>query len=339
MEDNSIGPELCGRSPAHRKLLDQLDTVAATDAEVLLTGPTGVGKEMYAKYVHKKSRRANRPFVAVNCGALPNELLENELFGHVTGAYTDARTHSRGLVAEAEGGTLLLDEIDTFSQINQVKLLRFLQEKEYRPLGETRVKKANIRIIAASNANLENAAREGKFRQDLFFRLRVAYFEISPLCKRPEDIRPLLSVYTDFYAERYKLPPIDFAESALHTLEAYAWPGNVRELVNCVQRLTLKKLFRPVEPGDLDLLDWDQSIPAAEEMLPFQEAKRIVVQQFEQSYLETTLRDSNGNISRAAHISGKDRRAYFELMRKNGVNAKNYGATHQWSRNLKSSGG
>jgi DNA-binding NtrC family response regulator len=320
---------LCGQSQAHLEMLKRLDIVAGTDAEVLLTGPTGVGKEIYSRYVHMKSRRAKGPFVAVNCGALPNELLENELFGHTTGAFTGAHTHSKGLVTEANGGTLLLDEVDTFSQINQVKLLRFIQEKEYRPLGETRVLKANVRIIASSNANLENLVREGKFRQDLFFRLRVAVFQIPPLYQRREDVRPLLAMYNKYYAEKYSLTPLEFSESALQVLEAYTWPGNVRELVNLVQRLLLAQCSGPVEPGNLELLDWDKRTPSIEDIPSFQEAKRLLVQQFEKDYLDATLRETNGNISKAAHISGKNRRAYFELMRKNGVNARSYGATHQ----------
>src|SRR5262245_22912887 len=158
--------KLWGQSRAHNELLEKLAIVATTDAEVLISGPTGVGKELYARYVHEKSRRSKRPFVPANCGAFPNELLENELFGHATGAFTGAQGHSKGLVAESEGGTLFLDEVDTLPPTHQVKLLRLIQEKEYRPLGDSRVRKANVRFLAATNANLEQAVREGKFRQD-----------------------------------------------------------------------------------------------------------------------------------------------------------------------------
>jgi transcriptional regulator with PAS, ATPase and Fis domain len=158
------------------------------DAEVLISGPSGVGKELYARYVHERSPRGTAAFVPVNCGALPVDLLENELFGHVKGAFTGARPHSEGVVVMAEGGTLFLDEVDSLALISQVKLLRFLQEKEYRRLGETRIRRANVRIIAATNTDLVDAVRDGRFREDLFFRLQVVPIEVPALRERPSDI-------------------------------------------------------------------------------------------------------------------------------------------------------
>jgi transcriptional regulator with GAF, ATPase, and Fis domain len=190
-----IEAAIIGRSVQHCQLLEKLSKVASTDAEILFTGPSGVGKELYARYVHKCGPRQKSPFVAVNCGALPSELLENELFGHVGGAFTGARLQSEGLVAAAEGGMLFLDEVDSLPLISQVKLLRFLQEKEYRRLGETSIRRADIRVLAATNTDLVAAVREGKFRQDLFFRIRVIPVEVPPLNERPEDIAVLLEEF------------------------------------------------------------------------------------------------------------------------------------------------
>src|SRR5215475_3247129 len=182
---------LIGQSRPHLETLDKLSRVAGTDAEVLISGPTGVGKELYAQYVHERSKRASFPFVPVNCGAIPQELLENELFGHRNGAYTSAGASQEGLVAEAENGTLFLDEIDTLSLPSQVKLLRFIQLKEYRRLGDARIRTANIRVVAATNANLPSLVEQERFRSDLYYRLCVFPVEILPLKNRTDDV-PLL---------------------------------------------------------------------------------------------------------------------------------------------------
>jgi transcriptional regulator with GAF, ATPase, and Fis domain len=325
-------PSFIGRSTAHRQLLEKISRIAPTDAEVLISGPTGVGKELYARFVHSQSCRKHAPFVPVNCGALPNELLENELFGHVGGAFTGARPQSEGLVAEAEHGTLFLDEIDSLSPSGQVKLLRFLQDKEYRRLGETRVRRSDVRVIAATNEDLVEAMANGRFRDDLFFRLRVIPINVPPLRERPEDIPLLLQTYVTFYAESYQLPDVIFSDTATDILEEYPWPGNVRELENCVRYLTCLQLGRPVQPDDLPLLSQDLPVSEREEIppaapgamlteLPFREAKREMVEGFERAYLQDALRQSRGNIARAARASGKPRRAFFELMRKHGIRA------------------
>lgn len=316
---------LVGQSAAHRKLLAQLHRVAPTDAEVLLTGPTGVGKELYARLLHRLSQRSAGPFVPVNCGALPNDLFENELFGHVGGAFTGARPRTEGLVAEADHGTLFLDEVDALSLACQVKLLRLIQEKEYRRLGESRTRRANIRIVAATNADLLVAMREKRFRDDLFFRLRVIPIEVPPLRERREDIRPILGTYVAHYAEVYGLPRITFTLAALNRVGSYSWPGNVRELENCVRYLTCLQLTGPVEVSDLPLLDEGEPTLRQEEPdltgLSLRDAKRELVSRFERDYVERALRESHGNIARAARQSGKARRAFFELMRKHGVKA------------------
>jgi len=318
--------------------------VASTDAEILISGPSGVGKELYACFAHEKSLRAKAPFIAVNCGALSADLLENELFGHVGGAFTGARPRTEGLVSAAEGGTIFLDEVDSLSLICQVKLLRFLQEKEYRRLGEARIRRANIRIIAATNTDLLAAVRQGAFREDLFFRLRVVPIEVAPLRERPEDIALLLEEFEVRFAQAYQLPKISLTPAALDKLKSYVWPGNIRELENCVNYLTCWQLNRPVQPSDLPLLDREENEPANGNgngkahtdgdwhvkdvtpalKLPYNDAKRGLVDHFEREYIVSALRRSGGNIAQAARESQKPRRVFFEMMRKHGIKASDY---------------
>jgi two-component system response regulator GlrR len=316
---------LVGRSQVHRRLLEKLQKIANTDAEILISGPTGVGKERYALFVHQRSLRSAAPFVPINCGALPDELMENEFFGHVGGAFTGARPQSQGLVAEAEGGTLFLDEIDSLSLNCQVKLLRYLQDKQYRKLGETRIRVSDVRFIAATNTDLRVAIREGRFREDLYFRLRVVPVEVPPLRARPEDVPILLALYIRYYARAYELTPIKLSKEAKRRLVTYRWPGNIRELENCVRYLTCLQLCRDVEPADLPLLDDDeQNVQTAESSglteQSFREAKKQAVDRFERLYIEDALRKSNGNVKKAAQASHKARRAFFEVMRKHGIN-------------------
>ncbi|CAB3778796.1 Transcriptional regulatory protein QseF [Paraburkholderia ultramafica] len=317
-------PRLIGASAAHRQVMETLDLVAPIDAEILITGPTGVGKELYANYVHQRSPRAGNAFVAVNCGGLPRELIENELFGHIGGAFTGARLQSAGLIAEAEGGTLFLDEVDSLPLDAQAKLLRFIQEKEYRRLGETRLRHADLRIVAATNADLVGAVREKRFRQDLYYRLRVVPIDVPALVERPEDIPLLLAAFAIRYAKAYGLAPVTFSNCALEKLRSYSWPGNVRELENCVKYLTCMQLARTVEIFDLPLERADEP----DELLPLtllvesgdlKTVKREVICLFERVYLESALRRCDGNIAAAARASGKARRAFFELMRKHGL--------------------
>ncbi|HEX5736471.1 MAG TPA: sigma-54 dependent transcriptional regulator [Blastocatellia bacterium] len=317
---------MVGCSIGHQNLLKKLDRVAATDALILICGQSGVGKEMYARYVHQHSPRKSAAFVPVNCGALPIDLFENEMFGHIGGAFTGAKPQSEGLVAAAEGGTLFLDEVDSLSLICQVKLLRFIQDKEYRRLGESKIRKANLRIIAATNTNLLAAVQEGRFRDDLFFRLRVVPVEVPPLSERTCDILPLLVEYIAHFADIYGLPRIILNSDAIKRLESYAWPGNIRELENCIHYLTCLCLDRAVEPDDLPLLSGDQGEPTNDDStsLPFNEAKHDLLSRFEREYLIHALRRSGGNIARAARASGKSRRVFFELMRKYGLKARDF---------------
>jgi DNA-binding NtrC family response regulator len=336
------GPTLTaviGSSSTHRRLLALVSSAAATDAEVLIIGPSGVGKELYARQVHEQSTRARYPLVPVNCGALPPELFENELFGHVSGAFTGARTRATGLVAEAENGTLFLDEVDALPLANQVKLLRLIQQKEYRVLGESRPRKAHVRIIAATNANLLSEVKAGRFRADLFFRLRVLPLEVPALKDRPEDIPVLFEHFLTRYTAEYGKAPVRFTRSALECLLAYEWPGNIRELENCVRYLLCTHAGSTVDAKDLPLLLEFGGAPVAREELapptreplqeerstltrePLKTAKQRLVSAFERAYVAEKLSEHGGNIAAAARSSGKHRREFFELMRRYGIAA------------------
>jgi len=254
---------------------------------------------------------------------LIDELFENELFGHVGGAFTGAQRTRDGLVAAASGGTLFLDEVDTLSPVNQTKLLRFIQQKEYRRLGEQRLQSADVRFVAASNANLPDAVQRGAMREDLLFRLRVVPVEVPSLADRAEDIPTLLEHFIPCYAKAYRMPPIEIGEAALARLQHYRWPGNVRELENCVRYLTCIQLARPIEPHDLPLLAGHDGAIAS----TLRDAKRAAVATFEREQIVTALAAARGNISKAARTVGAPRRSFFALMRKYGIRAESFRAS------------
>jgi DNA-binding NtrC family response regulator len=320
-------PRFIGVSPSHLQLLVRLTRIAPTDAEVLITGPSGSGKELYARHLHCESARASQPFVAVNCGAIPPELFENEMFGHAAGAYTGAKSAGNGLVVEADGGTLFLDEVDSLLLPTQVKLLRFLQRKEYRRLGDARVHHADVRIVSATNADLTAAVRDGFFREDLFYRLRVVPVEVPPLRERPEDIPLLIEEYADRFSDAYRLPRIQLLPRTLEALTAYSWPGNIRELENCVKYLTCLQLARAVDVYDL-LIDNVRVRPPARRASDnqvaaqrFTEARDALLRDFERRYVIDVLGKTRGNVTQAAAEAGEYRKKISRLMKKHGIDA------------------
>jgi len=325
---------LCGESYAHTEVVRELAAVAPTDIEVLIQGETGTGKELYARFVHEGSG-CSGPFVPVNCGALPDALFESEIFGHAAGAFTGATIRSDGLVTTAEHGTLFLDEVHALSPAAQVKLLRLLQEKEYRRVGDTRIRIADVRFIAATNQDLQELVKEKQFREDLFYRLSVLCVHIAPLRARPEDIDPILALFNKRYCERYKAGPIEVSASARDLLRRHDWPGNLRELENCIRRMICRHPSGIIEADDLSLSDHQSGDEDAMEPtptsdfsdLPFQEAKRVAVDRFERTYISTALQRTRGNIAQAARLSNKHRRAFFELMRKHGILADEFRST------------
>mgnify|MGYP000606564762 CR=1 FL=1 len=310
--------DILGRSQIHIDLLDKLSRVACTDAEILISGPSGVGKELYARFAHEKSKRAAFPLISVNCGAIPSELLENELFGHRDGAYTSARDSHEGLVAEAENGTLFFDEIDALPPQGQVKLLRFIQLKEYRRLGDSRIRKANLRFIAATNAELPSLVEQGRFRGDLYYRLSVFPVFVPPLSQRRDDIALLLGEFATRCSDNYQLPRIVLSPRALQFLLDYDWPGNVRELENCVKYLTCLQLTRPVDKYDLPMRCAPASSgPNGADLL--EKSFTAARMEFERRYVTEALRKANGNVTRAAEESGEYRKKMARLIKKHGL--------------------
>jgi DNA-binding NtrC family response regulator len=304
--------QLIGQSPIFLQQAQKISLIAACEANVLIVGETGTGKELYARAIHYGSARAGRPFMPVNCGAIPAELVENELFGHMRGAYTSASNLQVGLIEEANGGTLFLDEIDCLPVHAQVKLLRFLQEKEYRPLGSSRTKRADVRVIAASNLNLEEAVDTGKVRQDLFYRLNIISLTLPPLRERREDIPLLARHFLVKYSREFDSRVRDFSDEAMDVLMVYSWPGNVRELEHAVERAIVLCNKPLIQASDIVLST--QTRNGKRESL--REAKAKEIERFEKNYIQGVLSACRGNISRAARISQKNRRAFWQLIQK-----------------------
>jgi two-component system, NtrC family, response regulator GlrR len=308
--------KIIGKSPLFTAELEKLPIYAECDVCVLIVGETGTGKELIARSLHYLSPRTNKPFVPVNCGAIPVDLIENELFGHEKGAYTSAAFSQKGLIQEANGGTLFLDEIDSLPLNSQVKLLRFLQDKEYRLLGSTKLHKADIRIIAASNSNLEQLSAEGKFRLDLYYRLNVMQIFLPPLKDRIDDILPLANHFSAKYSKEFNKPLYEIEPAAIQKLQFHDWKGNVRELENVIERAVLLTKNDKILASDIFLGQTKKE--SFQET--FQTAKAKVVEKFEKSYIRQILTNCNGNISQAAKAAGKDRRAFFELIKKYQIN-------------------
>jgi two-component system response regulator GlrR len=285
---------------------------------VLLSGDTGTGKEMCARAIHYMSRRANKPFIPLNCGSIPNDLFENEMFGHEPEAFTDANNSKRGLIAEAEGGALFLDEVDSLSLTAQVKLLRFLQDKQYKPLGSTRSREADVRLIAASNRNLKFRVQEGAFRHDLYYRLNIVHMCLPPLRDRQEDILPLATFFLKMASRQYNLAETSLSRNAKQKLQVYAWPGNVRELENVIQQAVVMADGPIIRAHDLQL-SFDEPPSDTPDQLPLKMAKARVIESFERDYLCKVLAACNGNISKAARVAKKNRRAFYALLMKYGL--------------------
>jgi two-component system response regulator GlrR len=318
---------LVGESAAFLAVIEKIPLLARCDASVLITGETGTGKELVARAIHYLSPRAGKPFLAVDCGAIPTELLENELFGHERSAYTGAYTPQPGMVQEAEGGTMLLDEVDTLPLLAQVKLLRLLQEKEFRPLGSSRVRKADVRILAASNGDLEGAVREGRLRQDLYYRLNVIPLRLPPLRERRDDIPRLARHFLHKHALGRR--PAELSPHAVQALLQNDWPGNVRELEHVIERAVVlsqdQELIREHHVVPQHAPDRAGSGIAAE---TFHLAKARAVAEFESAYIRELLVTHQGNISRAARAADKNRRAFWELIRKHRIDARSFRAAN-----------
>jgi DNA-binding NtrC family response regulator len=308
--------QFIGSAPSFLAAIEKIPRVASCDATVLLVGATGTGKELCARAIHYLSARAKKPFMPVNCGSIPPELFENEVFGHEQGAFTDARQSRRGLLSEAEGGTLFLDEVDSLALSAQVKLLRVLQERQYRPLGG-HYRRADIRVIAATNQNLQAQMQAGVFREDLFYRLKVVTLNLPSLHDRREDILPLAMHFLKTAAQEYGRPVKEISAGAIRKLTSYTWPGNVRELENVIRQAVVLAGGPIIRARDLQMtIEVHTSGPAIESL---KASKAHLIEEFERTYLEETLVACSGNISKAARLAGKDRRSFFALLKKYGI--------------------
>ncbi len=308
---------ILGTSPAIARLLELVAVAARTEVSVIIQGESGTGKELVARAIHYTGARAKHPFITVNCGAIPETLMEDELFGHVRGAYTGAHNDKKGVFEEAEGGSLFLDEIGELYPSCQVKLLRVLQEEEVRRLGETRDRAVNVRVLAATNKELKKEMEEKRFRDDLYHRISVLPIHVPPLREHAEDVPILVDHYVRLFNRELGRSIRGFTPKALERLKSYHWPGNVRELENRVKQAMVMSKGETIDTESLSFF----SSPAASEEFPaFRQAKA----DFEKSYVVQALQIANGNVAAAARLAGKDRKDFYDLMRRHRVDPDNF---------------
>jgi len=322
-----------GTSQAMLRVAAQIPRIARTGASVLVHGESGTGKELIARAIHYASRRAKGPMISVSCASIPDGLWERELFGHVKGAFSDAGGGGPGVVEAAHQGTLFLDEVGEIPAPMQPKLLRFLQEKEYRPVGSTQLKQADVRIVAATNRDLKQEVAQGRFREDLYYRLNVLQLRLPPLRERKEDIPHLASFFLHRYADEFDKPAIGFSARGVQRLSSHDYPGNVRELENVVQQALVAARYSVVTANDIPVgdpaIDDPRPEPAAEPVatpaqgalqvsseLPYNEAKRQVIEAFERQYASAVLEAHQGNVSRAAAAAGLPRKSLARIMKR-----------------------
>ena len=298
------------QNAAMEDLLAQAKLVAANDASVMLAGASGTGKEILARAIHLASPRHNAAFIAVNCGAIPDNLLESELFGYVRGAFTGANKDYGGLIREAAGGTLFLDEIGDMPLLLQVKLLRVLEQREVRPVGSTSSYPVDIRVISATHRDLEHEMAEGRFRSDLFYRLNVVTLALPSLAERRDDIPPLANRFLKNVAERYHKEVNGFAPDAMDLMVRASWPGNVRQLLNVIEQAVALSTAQII-PATLI----QKAIREFEDIVPFDEARR----RFEAEYLTQLLKMTGGNVARAAKHAQRNRTDFYKLLQRHAL--------------------
>jgi two-component system NtrC family response regulator len=308
--------ELLGDGPAMRRIFDTIRRVARTDVTVLISGESGTGKELVARAIHAKSPRRHRPFVAINCGAIPENLVESELFGHEKGSFTGAHTQRKGRLEMADGGTVFLDEVAELPPPVQAKLLRVLQERQIERVGGREVIPLDVRILAATNRDIKRETAEGRFRDDLYYRLVVVPISIPPLRERLEDLSLLATHFLERFSAEYKVRARAFSSDALAAMRAYQWPGNVRELENRIKRAIIMAEGRRITPTDLDLPTTTEETPS----VSLKEARN----ETERRLLVEALRRYRGNISQAAKAIQISRPAFHELLAKHKIRAEDY---------------
>lgn len=321
--DKFVYEGIVGKSRKTQEVFQTIESVAATTSTVLILGESGTGKELVARAIHKRSKRNSRPFVIINCAALPEQLLESELFGHQRGSFTGAIAEKKGLFEEADGGTIFLDEIGEIPSSIQVKLLRALQEGEIRPVGGNQSRHVDVRMLAATNRELAQAVKEGKFREDLYYRLNVIQVTMPPLRDRPEDIPLLAYHFLQKYSKKMEKEVTKIAIDALQVMQNYQWVGNVRELENVIERAVVLVTGDTVTVRDLPPRILGESFYLAEEPVAtdlsqfnYQEAKDRAMWAFNRAYLSNLLRQTNGNLSYAAQKAGMDRSNFKKIVKK-----------------------
>ncbi|MBM4332940.1 MAG: sigma-54-dependent Fis family transcriptional regulator [Deltaproteobacteria bacterium] len=309
--------KIIGKSRKMQELFDTLSLVAPTDATVLLLGESGTGKELVANSIHHNSQRGNQPFIKISCAALPETLLESELFGHEKGSFTGAIARREGRFQLAHRGTIFLDEIGEMSPTTQTKLLRVLQEKEFEPLGSPRTVKVDVRVVAATNKDLTREVKEGRFREDLFYRLNVVPISLPPLRERKEDIPALAAHFFRLYRDKNQKGLKDISGKAMDLLMRYDWPGNIRELENCIERAVIMARGEVIAPADLP--SHIQALFVGRETQEFNLPSGISLEQVEKALILKTLDDAGGNRSRAAEILGINRRTLQNKLKEYGM--------------------
>jgi two-component system nitrogen regulation response regulator NtrX len=310
--------EMVGESVAMRALRKQIAVVAPTDGRVLISGESGAGKELVARAIHAQSRRAGAPFIEVNSAAIPEELIESELFGHVKGAFTGATAAKKGKFELADGATLFLDEVSDMSANTQAKVLRVLEEQRFEAVGSNSPVNVDVRVIAATNKRLEDEIEKGAFRADLYFRLNVIPFEVPPLRERLEDVPVLAEHFNQRFAKAYGKKPKVFTTEAIEAMQRYSWPGNVRELRNTIERVVIMHQNQKVRIKDLPAFG-EAEPPASSYRFPsFKEASDA----YHREFIQRKLDEAEGNVSRAAESMGIDRSHLYRRMKALGISAR-----------------
>jgi two-component system response regulator HydG len=301
-----------------RPVYDMIERVADSETTVLVTGESGTGKELVAQALHRRSRRREHPFVAINCAAMPEGLLESELFGHTRGAFTDAKSDQVGLFLQANGGTLFLDEIGDMPLTLQPKLLRVLQERSVRPLGARAWTPIDVRLIAATNRDLESAIEEGRFREDLYYRVNVVHIALPPLRSRAGDVLPLAQHFLRLFASRTEKSVVGISAAAAEKLVAYSWPGNVRELQNCIERAVT--LARYDQLAAEDLPEKVRKYRSAHVLVPGDDPSELApLEEVDRRYIVRVMEAVGGNKTAAARILGLDRKRLYRMLERLGI--------------------
>jgi transcriptional regulator with PAS, ATPase and Fis domain len=318
-------PPIIYKSAVMQGIVGQAEAAARHDSTILITGESGTGKDVLVRFIHARSARNESPIITINCGALPEALFESEFFGHERGAFTGANALKRGLLEAADGSTLFLDEIGEMPLPMQVKLLQFLEQGRFRRVGSTRDQGADVRVIAATNRNLPDDVRDGRFRADLFYRLDVVALHVPPLRERPEDIPELIDYFLEIYRQRFNRPKLDLSAEARRRLESYAWPGNVRELRNCLERATALSTGDVIEHeqvllgsgGQTNVLlgSWPDRASAMAAQQQQQQQPPSTLDELERQHILRVLNETGGNRERAAAILGISARTLYRKLR------------------------